>query len=166
MRCTTLLGSAVLLALAAMPLRAQSDLPPSATAPIPSSRLVVTFEVSAALLSNRLPGDWAKALSQPLLDELAADENFSGIDIGTQVGNGLSVRFDFADMSSYQEWQDLPETQQLLAELRQAIGYGYSRTALSMRRVPDGAHHAMPTAPRRAPVKPAAPQPKATTRST
>ena len=163
MRRTTALASAVLLALCAAPLAAQNDLPPSATAPIPTSRLVVTFEVSAALVSNKLPGEYASAFSQPLLDELAADENFSGIDLGTREGNGVSVRFDFADMASYQEWSDLPETQQLLAELRQAIGYGYSRTSLSMRRVPNDARHAMPTAPRRAPAAPATPGGKATT---
>ena len=164
MRRTNLL--ALLLPLFAAPLAAQNDLPPSATAPIPTSRIVITYEVSAALVSNRLPGDYAKAFPQPLLDELAADENFAGIDLGTREGNGVLVRFDFADMASYQEWSSLPETQQLLAELRNAIGYGYSRSALSMRRVPNDARHAMPAAPRRAPVAPTVPRQKATTRST
>ena len=164
MRRTTALCSAAILVLAAAPLAAQNDLPPSATAPIPTSRIVVTFEVSAALLSNKLPGDYANGFPQPLLDELAADENFSGIDLGTREGNGVSVRFDFADMASYQEWNDLPETQQLLAELQQAIGYGYTRTALSMRRVPNDVHHTMPTAPRRRPAAPSTPGARSTDR--
>lgn len=164
MRRTTVV--ALLLAVIAPPLAAQNDLPPSATAPIPTSRIVLTYEVSAALVSNRLPADYAKSFPQPLLDALAADENFAGIDLGTREGNGVVVRFDFADMASYQEWSALPETQQLLAGLRQAIGYGYSRTALSMRRVPNDARHAMPTAPRRGPLAPTAPRQKATTRST
>ncbi|HEX2779400.1 MAG TPA: hypothetical protein VHM30_07865 [Gemmatimonadaceae bacterium] len=170
MRHPLILGSALLLA--AAPLTAQNDLPPSATAPLPTSRLVVSFEVSATLVSNRLPGDWANAIPEPLMQELAADDNFAGIDLGASngtttgaVGNGILVRFEFSDMASYQEWDALPETQQMLAELRQVIGYGYTRTALSMRRVPNDTHHAMPTAPRRAPAPPA-PQPKATERST
>lgn len=166
MRHPLILGSALLLA--AAPLAAQNDLPPSATAPLPTSRLVVSFEVSATLVSNRLPGDWANAIPESLMQELAADESFAGIDLGTAngggagaVGNGILVRFEFPDMASYQEWEALPETQQLLAELRQVIGYGYTRTALSMRRVPNDAHHAMPTAPRRRPPAPsAAPGPK------
>lgn len=169
MRRTTILGS-TLLVLAA-PLAAQNPLPPSATAPLPTSRLVVSLEVSANLLTNRLPGDWAKAMPAGLLQELSEDENFAGIDLGAgngtatgAVGNGILVRFDFPDMASYEEWNARPETAMLLAEVRQFIGYGQSRTALSMRRVPNDAHHAMPTAPRRAPA-PGSARPRATERS-
>jgi hypothetical protein len=160
----TILGSTLLLALGA-PLAAQNTLPPSATAPLATSRFVVSYEVSAALLSNRLPSQYAKAIPEPLMEELAADEAFSGIDLGGSAGNGVLVRFDFPDMESYREWEARAETQQLLAELRQAIGYGYSRSAISMRRVPNDAHHATPTAPRRRAPVPSAPQPKTTERA-
>jgi hypothetical protein len=162
MRSTIILGSTLLLALTAAPLGAQTGLPPSATAPLPTSRFVVSYEVSAALLSNRLPSQYARAIPEPLLDELAADEAFSGIDLGGSAGNGVLVRFDFPDMESYREWEARGETQQLLAELRQAIGYGYSRSSLSMRRVPADAHHTMPTAPRRRAPAPGATQPNTT----
>ena len=174
MRPTTMLCTTLALALAAAPPQAaaaQGTLPPAATAPIPNTRLVVSFEVSAALVSNRLPGDWAKAMPEPLLDELAADDNFAGIDLGASdgsttgaVGNGILVRFDFADMSAYREWEARPETAMLLAELKRFIGYQYARTALSMRRVPLDAHHAMPTSPRRVPA-PAAPGAQSTSQA-
>ena len=158
MRQTMLLGSILLLALAA-PLGAQNTLPPDATAPLPTSRLVVSFEVSATLVSRRLPSQWTDAIPESLMDELAADESFAGIDLGAAngsatgaVGNGILVRFDFPSMDAYREWDARPETRMMLAELEQVIGYGFTRSALSMRRVPDDAHHAMPTAPRRVPA--------------
>ena len=139
-----------------------NELPPSATG---QSRIVVSYEISAALVSRRLPSEWSDAIPQPLLDEMQRDEHFASIDIGSSLGNGILIRFDFDDMESYKEWNDRPEVQQMLAEIGQAIGYGYSRTALSMRRVPVDTR-AMPTAPPRQPQPPKrAPPPKATARA-
>jgi hypothetical protein len=144
---------------------AQSNWPPPAAGP--AMRTVVSYEISAAIISRRLPGEWADAMSEPLLAEMEADEHFASIDIGSALGNGVLIRFDFDDMESYREWNDSPGVQQMLAEIGQAIGYGYSRSSISMRRVAIDTR-AMPAAPKRAPVNPpiAPPvKPKATTRA-
>jgi hypothetical protein len=143
---------------------AQDDLPPLATGP--ASRIVVSLEISAAIVSRRLPAEFADAIPQPLLAELEADDHFSAMELGTQVGNGVLIRFDFDDMASYREWNDRPEVQQMLAGIGQAIGYGYSRTALSMRRVGIDTRAAPAAPPRRAPAPKPAPPPKVTTRAT
>jgi hypothetical protein len=157
MRITILL-SALAVAAAASPRAAiaQGSWPPPAAGP--ASRSVVSYEISAALLSRRLPGDWADAIPDPLLAEMEADEHFASIDIGSQLGNGILIRFDFDDMDSYREWNDSPGVQQMLAEIGQAIGYGYSRSSLSMRRVALDTRD-RPAAPRRAPASPPAATP-------
>ena len=144
---------------------AQGALPPIATAP--ASRIVVSLEISAAIVSRRLPAEFADAIPDPLLAELEADEHFAAMELGSQVGNGVLIRFDFDDMESYREWNDRAEVQQMLAEIGQAIGYGYSRSALSMRRVVME-QRARPIAKPRAPVAPpSAPpaKPRVTTRA-
>ena len=155
---------ALVLGALSSPTHAQGNaLPPGATG---QSRIVVSYEISATLISRRLPSEWADAIPQPLLDEMQADEHFAAIDLGSTLGNGVLIRFDFDDMESYRQWTDRPEVQQMLAEIGQAIGYGYSRTALSMRRIAVDTR-AIPTAPpRRAPAPKPAPPPKVTTRAT
>ena len=164
MRAITLLP-AVTLALGALSstatLAQEGRLPPGATG---QSRIVVSYEISATLISRRLPSEWADAIPQPLLAEMQADEHFAAIDLGSALGNGVLIRFDFDDMESYREWNDRPEVQQMLAEIGQAIGYGYSRSALSMRRVAPGSRALPAVPPRQAPPKPA-PPPKVTTRA-
>jgi hypothetical protein len=133
------------------------------------SRLVVSLEISAALVTRRAPADWLDAVPTPLLDRMAADEHFASIDVGTTAGNGILIRFDFDDMASYKEWNDLPESQLMLAEIGQAIGYGYSRTGISMRRVAVDPRSAPTARPRNAPNAPSQPiappaQPKAAVR--
>lgn len=97
---------------------------------------VVTFQVHAAIVTGRSHGDWMDAVPAPLADRIAADHFFGGMELGGPDGNGISVRFHFPDMEHYKLWNDAQATQQMLAELRQVIGYGYSRTSLHMRRVP------------------------------
>ena len=164
MRAITLL-SPVALMLAALSSSAgaqDSAFPPGATS---QPRIVVSYEISAAIVSRRLPSEWTDAIPQPLLAEMQADEHFASLDIGTPLGNGILIRFDFDDIASYREWSDRADIQQMLAAIGQAIGYGYSRSALSMRRVPLDTR-AMPTAPpRRAPAPKAAPPTKVTTRA-
>lgn len=123
------------------------------------SRLVVSLEISAAVVTRRAPADWLDAVPSPLLHRMAADEHFAAIDLGQPAGNGILIRFQFDDMEMYQEWNDLPDVQQMLAEIGQVIGYGYSRTSISMRRVATDAF-ATPAPPRNAPVTPRA-RPKA-----
>ena len=164
MRAIIILSSAGLaLGVLSAPAHAQgSGLPPIATN---QSRIVVSYEISAAPVSRRLPSEWSDAIPEPLLAEMQSDEHFASIDIGSALGNGVLIRFDFDDMESYKQWNDRPEVQQMLAEIGQAIGYGYSRSALSMRRVPVDTR-AMPTAPpRQAPPPRRATPPKATTRA-
>jgi len=156
---------ALLVAAPSRTVRAQGAWPPPAAGP--AMRTVVSYEISAALLSRRLPGDWADAMPEPLLAEMEADEHFASIDIGSALGNGILIRFDFDDMESYREWNDSPGVQQMLAEIGQAIGYGYSRSSLAMRRVAMSSRTA-PAAPQRAPAAPpSAPpaKPKVTTRA-
>lgn len=155
---------ALLLALPAGPAQAQGSWPPPAATT--RSRTVVSYEISAALVTRRAPADWMNAVPEPLMARLEADEHFAGLDLGSSAGNGILIRFDFDDMASYREWNDQWETQQMLAEIGQVIGYGYSRSAVSMRRVPLDAR-ATPTAPRRTPANPpAAPAPpKATVKA-
>lgn len=142
------------------PTHAQGNaLPPEATG---QSRIVVSYEISAAIVSRRLPSEWADAIPQPLLDEMQADEHFASIDIGSTLGNGVLIRFDFDDVESYTAWKDRPEVQQMLAKIGQAIGYGYSRSALSMRRVALDTRATRVAPPRRAP----APRPTPSTRAT
>jgi len=136
--------------------RAQQSWPPPAASP--AMRNVVSYQISAALLSRRLPGDWANAIPDPLLAEMEADPHFASIDIGSALGNGILIRFDFDDMESYHEWNDSPAVQQMLARIGQAIGYGYSRSSLSMRRVAVDTR-TTPAAPRRAPASPPATPP-------
>ena len=160
-----LIAQSFALALAAAPCvgAAQDVLPPLATGP--ASRIVVSYEISAAIVSRRLPSEFADAIPEPLLAELEADEHFAAIDLGSTLGNGVLIRFDFDDMASYREWNDRPEVQQMLAEIGQAIGYGYSRSALSMRRVAVD-RRAMPAAPpRQAPAPKPLPPPKVTARA-
>ena len=140
----------------------EGGLPPSATG---QSRIVVSYEISATLISRRLPSEWAGAIPQPLIAEMQADEHFASLDIGSTLGNGVLIRFDFDDMESYREWSDRPEVQQMLAEIGQAIGYGYSRTGLSMRRVAVDTRTTPAAPPRRAPAQKPAPPPKVTTRA-
>jgi hypothetical protein len=130
------------------------------------SRLVVSLEISAAPVTRRAPADWLDAVPQPLLDEMAADEHFASIDLGGPAGNGILIRFDFDDMQAYRAWNDLPDVQQLLAEIGQVIGYGYSRTGISMRRVAGDPRPAPAARQRSAPNVPVAPapSPKAETR--
>jgi hypothetical protein len=145
--------------------RAQGSWPPPAATT--HSRTVVSYEISAALVTRRAPADWIDAVPEPLLARLEADEHFAGMDLGSSAGNGILIRFDFDDMQSYKEWNDQWEVQQMLAEVGEVIGYGYSRSAVSMRRVPVDAR-ATPTAPRRAPASPPvmpAPAPKATVKA-
>ena len=152
MRTLLLQLSATLLLAAPMSTApAQSSWPPPAAGP--AMRTVVSYEISAAIISRRLPGEWADAVSEPLLAELEADEHFASIDIGSTSGNGILIRFDFDDMESYRQWNDSPGVQQMLAEIGQAIGYGYSRSSLSMRSVAIDTR-AMPAVPKRAPVNP------------
>lgn len=153
---------ALLLGMAPRVMNAQEALPPLAA---PNSRIVVSYEISATLISRRLPAEWADAIPEPLLAEMQADEHFASLDLGSTVGNGVLIRFDFDDMESYREWSDRPEVQQMLAEIGQAIGYGYSRTALSMRRVAVDTRATPAAPPRRAPAPKPAPPPKVTTRA-
>lgn len=129
------------------------------------TRLVVSYQISAALVTNRAQADWLGALPQPLLDEMASDDHFSSIDLGTSAGNGILIRFDFDDMEAYRQWNDRFEVQQMLAEIGQVIGYGYSRSGISMRRVADNRPAAPATRPRTVPnapvAPPAAPAPRA-----
>jgi hypothetical protein len=165
MRAITLVSSlALVLGALSSEIHAQGSWPPPAATS--QSRIVVSYEISAALISRRLPSEWTTdAIPQPLLAEMQADEHFASIDIGSSLGNGVLIRFDFDDMQSYNEWNDRPEVQQMLAEIGQAIGYGYSRSALSMRRVPVDTR-AMPAAPpRQAPAPKHVPPPKVTTRA-
>ena len=117
--------------------------------------MVVSFEISAAVVTRRAPGDWNDAVPAPLLERMAADEHFAAIDVGGPAGNGILIRFQFENMETFRTWNDLPEVQQLLAEIGQVIGYGYSRTSISMRRVAVDAF-AAPGPPRSAPVTPRA----------
>lgn len=154
-----------LLAFAAAPLAAQ-DLPPApGSTQAASSRIVVVFEVSAMPVTNRAPGDWQNALPPSLVGRITSDESFSGIDLGGYAGNGISVRFHFPDMETYQLWRDKPETVFMIGELEQIIGSGYSRTGVSMRRVA-GDPFAAPATPRRnsapLPAPAPAPQPRST----
>lgn len=145
------------------PMRAQGNaLPPSATA---QSRIVVSYEISAAIVSRRLPSEWADAIPEPLLDEMQADEHFAAIDLGSTLGNGVLIRFDFDDMESYKAWKDRPEVQQMLASIGQAIGYGYSRSALSMRRVALDTRATRVAPPRRTPTPRPTPPARATART-
>jgi hypothetical protein len=165
MRTFTLVSSfALLLAAPIGRARAQGSWPPPAATS--HSRTVVSYEISATLVSRRAPGDWIDAMPEPLLARLEADDHFSSIDLGSAAGNGILIRFDFDDMESYRSWTDQWEVQQMLAEIGQAIGYGYSRSAVSMRRVPVDTR-VSPTAPRRAPVNPpvAPAPPKATVKT-
>ena len=120
------------------------------------SRMVVSFEISAAVVTRRAPGDWIDAVPSPLLDRMAADEHFAAIDLGGPAGNGILILFLFDDMESYKQWNDAPEVQQMLAEIAQVIGYGYSRTSISMRRVAMDPHSMPAAPPRNAPVAPPA----------
>jgi hypothetical protein len=151
----TLSALALLASAPLQPAQAQGSWPPPAASP--AMRNVVSYQISAALLSRRLPGDWADAIPDPLLAEMEADTHFASIDIGSELGNGILIRFDFDDMESYHEWNDSPAVQQMLAEIGQAIGYGYSRSSLSMRRVASDTRSE--PAPRRAPASPPAAQP-------
>lgn len=126
--------------------------------PVATTRNVVSFEVHAALVTRRSQSDWIDAVPGPLADRIAADHFFAGMELGSRAGNGLSVRFYFPDMEHYRLWSDQPATQQMLAELRQVIGYGYSRTSLSMRRVPADQIPSRLTPPRH--DVPSAPQPR------
>ena len=155
MRTFILLPVIALATLAPTSARAQGSWPPPAAGL--SMRNVVSYQISAALLSRRLPGDWADAIPDPLMAEMEADPHFASIDIGSELGNGILIRFDFDDMESYHEWNDSPAVQQMLAEIGQAIGYGYSRSSLSMRRVAIDTRTAPST--RRAPASPPATQP-------
>ena len=165
MKAITVLSSAALVLGASSSsamLAQEGGLPPGATG---QSRLVVSYEISATLISRRLPSEWADAIPDPLLAEMHADEHFASIDLGSTLGNGVLIRFDFDDMESYREWSDRPEVQQMLAGIGQAIGYGYSRSALSMRRVAVDTR-ARPAAPQRqAPAPKPLPPPKVTTRA-
>jgi len=143
--------------------RAQNSWPPSSATG--ASRIVVSYEISAALVSRRLQSEWMDAIPKPLLDEMQADEHFASIDLGGPAGNGVLIRFDFDDMESYKAWNASAEVQQMLAKIGQAIGYGYSRSALSMRRVAVDPRATPAAPPRRAPVPVPAPTPKATTRA-
>ena len=134
------------------------DWPPT---PVATTRNVVSFEVHAALVTRRAPADWIDAVPGPLADRIAADHFFAGMELGSPAGNGISVRFHFPDMEHYKLWNDQPATQQMLAELRQVIGYGYSRTSLYMRRVPTGEVPSRVTPPRRDVPSAPQPQPKA-----
>ena len=142
-------------------LHAQENQPPQAASS--RSRLVVSLEISAAVVTRRAPADWLDAVPSPLLDRMAADEHFASIDLGGLAGNGILIRFDFDDMEAYRAWNDLPDVQLMLSEIGQAIGYGYSRTGISMRRVAVDARGA-PAA--RAPNGPTSPpaQPRASVR--
>ena len=169
MRASILLPSLALLTLVASApkLHAQSAWPPpSATT---RSRTIVSYEISAALVTRRAPADWMDAVPEPLLNEMEADDHFAGLDLGTSAGNGILIRFEFDDIASYREWNDQPEVQQMLAEIGQAIGYGYSRSGISMRRVAVDQRATQTAPPRRAPAvppaAPPAPPPKATTRA-
>ena len=142
---------------------AQSSWPPAGATG--QSRIVVSYEISAAIVSRRLPSEWSDAIPKPLLDEMQADEHFASLELGSQAGNGVLIRFDFDDMASYDEWNARPEVQQMLAKIGQAIGYGYSRSALSMRRVAVDSRSMPAAPPRRAPVPVPAPAPKAATRA-
>lgn len=142
------------LAIVAPTLDAQ-DWPPT---PVATTRNVVSFEVHAALVTRRSPRDWIDAVPGPLTDRIAADHFFGGMELGSAAGNGLSVRFYFPDMEHYKLWSNQPATQLMLAEVRQVIGYGYSRTSLYMRRVPVGEVPSRLTPPRR--EVPSAPQPQ------
>lgn len=164
MRALAVVSSfALLLGMAPRVMDAQEALPPLATAP--NSRIVVSYEISATVISRRLPSEWANAIPDPLLAEMQADEHFASIDLGSTLGNGVLIRFDFDDMESYREWSDRPEVQQMLAEIGQAIGYGYSRTALSMRRVAVERRAAPAAPPRQAPAPKPVQPPKVTTRA-
>jgi hypothetical protein len=164
MRALTVVSSfALLFGMAPRVMDAQEALPPLAGAP--SSRIVVSYEISATLISRRLPSEWADAIPQPLLAEMQADEHFAAIDLGSTLGNGVLIRFDFDDMESYREWNDRPEVQQMLAAIGQAIGYGYSRSALSMRRVAVDTRAARAAPPRRTPAPKPVQPPKVTTRA-
>lgn len=148
---------AAALAIAASTLSAQ-ERPPT---PVATTRTVVSFEVHAAVVTRRSPSDWIDAVPGPLADRLAADHFFAGMELGSQAGNGISVRFHFPDMEHYTLWNGLPATQQMLAELRQVIGYGYARTSLHMRRVPAGEVPSRVAPPLRDVPSAPQPQPKA-----
>lgn len=156
-RISTTAALTAALAIAAPSLGAQ-DWPPT---PVATTRTVVSFEVHAAVVTRRSPGDWIDAVPGPLADRIAADHFFAGMELGSPAGNGISVRFYFPDMEHYKLWNDLPATQQMLAELRQVIGYGYSRTSLYMRRVPADQVPSRVTPPRRDVPSAPQPQPKA-----
>lgn len=156
-RIPTTAALTVALAAAASSLGAQ-DWPPT---PVATTRNVVSFEVHAAVVTRRSPNDWIDAVPGPLADRIAADHFFAGMELGSSTGNGISVRFHFPDMEHYKLWNDLPATQQMLAELRQVIGYGYWRTSLYMRRVPAGDVPSRVTPPRRDVPSAPQPQPKA-----
>lgn len=158
-----LLALALTLGALSSPTHAQGNaLPPEATG---QSRIVVSYEISAALVSRRLTSEWADAIPQPLLDEMQADEHFASIDLGSTLGNGVLIRFDFDDMESYKAWKDRPEVQQMLASIGQAIGYGYSRSALSMRRVALDTRATRVAPPRRTPTPRPTPPARASTRT-
>lgn len=147
--------------------RAQSAWPPpSATT---QSRTIVSYEISATLVTRRAPNEWMDAVPEPLLNEMEADDHFAGLDLGTSAGNGILIRFEFDDMASYKEWNDGAEVQQMLAAIGQAIGYGYSRSGISMRRVVVDQRATRTAPPRRVPAvppaAPPAPPPKATVRA-
>jgi hypothetical protein len=133
--------------------QAQGSWPPTATL---QSQIVVSFEISAAVVTRRAPSDWIDAVPAPLLDRMAADEHFAAIDLGQPAGNGILIRFQFDDMEAYRIWNDEPEVQQMLAEIGQVIGYGYSRTSISMRRVAMDRRTMPATPPRNGPVAPPA----------
>lgn len=158
-----LLALALTLGALSSPTHAQGNaLPPEATG---QSRIVVSYEISAALVSRRLPSEWADAIPQPLLDEMQADEHFASIDLGSTLGNGVLIRFDFDDMESYKAWKDRPEVQQMLAKIGQAIGYGYSRSALAMRRAALDTRATRVPPPRRTPTPRPTPPARATART-
>jgi hypothetical protein len=165
MRAITFLCSAALVLgtfSSSATLAQERGLPPGATG---QSRIVVSYEISATVISRRLPSEWADAIPEPLLAEMQADEHFASIDLGSTLGNGVLIRFDFDGMESYREWNDRAEVQQMLAEIGQAIGYGYSRTALSMRRVAVDTRATPAAPPRRAPAPKPVQPPKVTTRA-
>jgi hypothetical protein len=153
-RISLLCSFAIVVVASSAPLYAQGWSPTT----VPQSRTVVSFEISAAVVTRRAPSDWIDAVPSPLLDRMAADEHFAAIDLGGPAGNGILIRFQFDDMETYRTWNDLPDVQQMLAEIGQVIGYGYSRTSISMRRVMDP-HRTPAAAPRSAPAaRPAQPK--------
>ena len=148
------------------PLSVQAQQSQATRVAVSRSRLVVSLEISAAPVTRRAPADWLDAVPSPLLDRMAADEHFASIDLGGPAGNGILIRFDFDDMEAYRAWNDLPDVQQMLAEIGQVIGYGYSRTGISMRRVAGDPRQTPATRQRSTPNAPLPlpPSPKAETR--